>query len=215
MRLLIKNLLPCLLLPFIVSVNTLAAEKNFSTGEKYLEDFLANTHTLEADFRQTLRSAEGEVLQKTQGRFYLNRPGKFRWDYVTPYEQKIISDGYRIWIYDVDLAQVTVQKPSQGLSTTPMALLENSLTLHQQFDVVPLDHHDGIYRLKLLSKNADTDFGEIIVGLDKQGLRFLQLHDQFQQVTDIVFEQLKINNRLADILFKFKPPPGVDVYGGG
>lgn len=185
-----------------------------TTGERYLEDFLANTQTFEADFQQILRTHDGEVLQQTTGRFYLNRPGKFRWNYRSPSEQVIVSDGERIWIYDVELRQVTVQKQSAGLSTTPMALLENSFKLHQSFDVSPLDDHDGIYRLKLVSKTKDSDFGEIVVGLDANGLRFMQLHDQFEQVTDIVFSNISTNIKLAKELFEFIPPDGVDVFGG-
>jgi len=185
-----------------------------TTGERYLEDFLANTQTFEADFQQILRTHDGEVLQQTTGRFYLNRPGKFRWNYRSPSEQVIVSDGERIWIYDVELRQVTVQKQSAGLSTTPMALLENSFKLHQSFDVSPLDDHDGIYRLKLVSKTKDSDFGEIVVGLDANGLRFMQLHDQFEQVTDIVFSNITTNIKLAKELFEFIPPDGVDVFGG-
>ncbi len=200
---------------FLLSPRISVADGKLSTGEKYLENFLAHTRTMQADFRQVLRAENGEVLQQTEGKFYLSRPGKFRWNYMAPYKQKIISDGHQIWIYDVDLAQVTVQKSLQSLNTTPMALLDNRMKLHQQFNVVALDHRDGIYRLKLLSKKANTDFGEIVVGLDKHGLRFLQLHDQFKQVTNIVFSHIKINKHLAASLFQFKPPAGVNVYRGG
>lgn len=217
-------LIKIIVLFFIFSINTVVASekvsrsnlpaRNVSTGERYLENFLANTKTLQASFKQTLRNYNGEVLQQTNGQFYLHRPGKFRWDYVAPYEQEIVSDGQRIWIYDVDLEQVTVQKQVAGLSATPMALLENGETLHKNFKVINLDNHAGVYRLKLLSKKSDSDFGEIIVGLDKAGLRFLQLHDQFEQVTDIVFDDLQLNTQLAPALFQFKPPKGVDVFGG-
>jgi outer membrane lipoprotein carrier protein len=191
-----------------------SGSKTPTTGEIYLEDFLANTKTLEADFQQVLRTHENEILQQTSGRFYLSRPGKFRWNYRSPSEQVIVSDGERIWIYDVELQQVTVQKQSAGLSTTPMALLENSFKLHQSFNITPLDEHDGIYRLKLVSKTKDSDFGEIIVGLDAHGLRFMQLHDQFEQVTDIVFSDISTNIKLAKEIFEFTPPEGVDVFGG-
>ena len=209
---------------FVLTINTAVANeisagkdenaKTLSTGERYLENFLANTKTLKANFQQTLRSYEGEVLQQTKGQFYLDRPGRFRWNYLSPYEQEIVSDGERIWIYDVDLEQVTVQKQVAGLNATPMALLENSESLHKNFTIVALDNHSGVYRLKLLNKKGSSDFGEIIVGLDDKGLRFLQLHDQFEQVTDIVFDDLQMNTKLAPALFEFKPPQGVDVYGG-
>ena len=198
----------------VVSVNVFADDKKSSTGEVYLEKFLAKTQTLEANFQQTLRTHEGEVLQQTEGKFYLNRPGKFRWNYKTPYEQVIVSDGERIWIYDVDLKQVTVQKQSAGLPSSPMALLQDSAKLHQSFTVSPLDEHDGVYRLKLESKTKESDFTEIVVGVDAKGLRFMQLHDQFEQVTDIVFSEITTNSNLAKEVFEFIPPEGVDVFGG-
>jgi len=203
-----------LLLPFMASLNVSAAEPKISVGEAYLEEFLAKTQTLEAGFAQTLRTHDGEVLQQSEGTFYLDRPGKFRWNYRLPYEQIIVSDGVRVWIHDVELQQVTVQKKVASLPSSPMALLENSATLHKNFEVVPLDEQSGIYRLKLLSKTKESDFGEIIVGLDSKGLRFMQLHDQFEQVTDIVFSNVSTNTQLAKEIFEFIPPEGVDVFGG-
>jgi outer membrane lipoprotein carrier protein len=198
----------------VVSVNAFAEDEKTSTGEIYLEKFLAKTQTLEANFQQTLRTREGEVLQQTEGKFYLNRPGKFRWNYKTPYEQVIVSDGERIWIYDVDLEQVTVQKQIAGLPSSPIALLQDSSKLHQSFSVSPLDEHDGVYRLRLESKTRDSDFTEIIVGVDVKGLQFMQLHDQFEQVTDIVFSEITTNANLAKEIFEFTAPEGVDVFGG-
>lgn len=214
-----KSLLTNIFLLLVVYTANVHAEATsssteISVGERYLENFLANTKTLQADFQQTLRSQDGEVIQQTDGKFYLSRPGKFRWNYRSPYEQIIVSDGERIWIYDVDLQQVTVQKQAAGLPTTPMALLEDSFKLHQSFHVSPLDERDGLYRLKLVSKTKESDFGEIVVGLDAKGLRFMQLHDQFEQVTDIVFSGIETNIKLAKEIFEFIPPEGVDVFGG-
>ncbi len=198
----------------VVSVNAFAEDKKLSTGEIYLDKFLANTQTMQANFQQTLRTHDGEVLQQTEGKFYLNRPGKFRWNYQSPYEQIIVSDGDRIWIYDVELQQVTVQKQSAGLPATPMALLEDGSKLYQSFNVFPLDEQNGVYRLKLQSKTKESDFAEIVIGLDAKGLRFMQLHDQFEQVTDIVFSDISTNTKLSEDIFKFIPPEGVDVFGG-
>jgi len=197
-----------------LATNVVSADKKISTGEVYLENFLAKTQTLKANFQQTLRTHDGEVLQQTGGEFYLDRPGKFRWDYKLPYEQKIVSDGERVWIYDVDLQQVTVQRQDVSLPSSPMALLQDSSKLYESFNVVPMDEHEGVYRLKLESKTSASDFVEIVVGLDKNGLRFMQLHDQFEQVTDIVFSNIATNLHLKKELFEFIPPEGVDVFGG-
>lgn len=200
---------------FVASATSaFAADAEISAGEVYLEKFLANTKTLEADFRQTLRANDGVVLQQTEGVFYLDRPGKFRWNYKTPYQQIIVSDGDRIWIYDVELEQVTMQQQNAAQPASPMALLGDGFELKQSFNVYPLDEHNGIYRLRLESKTRESDFVEIVVGLDDSGLRFMQLHDQFEQVTDIVFSNISSNVKLAKELFEFIPPEGVDVFGG-
>lgn len=209
----IKILTNIVFLIALTSAHAFADDKK-SAGELYLEDFLQATSTIEADFQQVLRTHDGEILQQTAGQFYLSRPGKFRWNYMSPYEQTIVSDGKRIWIYDVELQQVTVQKKSAGLPATPMALLEDSSKLHENFYVTPLDEKDGVYRLKLQSKSKESDFGEIVIGLSTDGLRFMQLHDQFEQVTDIVFSNVKTNKKLAQEIFEFIPPEGADVFGG-
>jgi len=209
-----RSLNKLIFLVILFSQAAFADEKKLSTGEVYLENFLANTQTLQATFQQTLRTHTGELIQQSEGEFYLKRPGKFRWNYQTPYEQIIVSDGKRIWIYDVDLQQVTVQKESSSLPATPMSLLKDSSTLHENFNITPIDEKNGVYRLKLVSKKNESDFGEIVVGLDDKGLRFMQLHDQFEQVTDIVFSDTKTNIKLAKEIFEFVPPEGVDVFGG-
>lgn len=182
-------------------------------GQRLLDHFLKESKTMSANFTQTLRADDNEVLQESTGRFYLNRPGKFRWNYDSPYAQEIVSNGKLVWVYDVDLKQVTVQKQKASVSNTPMALMEGKLKLEEAYSISELDHRDGIYRLKLSSKSGDADFSELVVGVDRQGMRFMQLRDQFEQVTDIVFTELELNKKLEDDLFEFVPPEGVDVYG--
>ena len=214
-----KNIIINLFLSLtFMSVNVVAADSSASQGEILLQKFLDDTDTMQAEFHQVLRTHDGEVLQESSGMFYLDRPGdspgRFRWDYQAPHEQVIVSDGERIWMYDVELRQVTVQKQSTSLPQTPMALLQKSFSLSDNYDIAQLDERDGIYRLKLTNKHSDSDFGEIVIGVSAEGLRFLQLHDQFEQVTDIVFSDVTTNLVLENSVFRFVPPEGADVFGG-
>ncbi len=198
-----------LILSLVVPLNAYAGE-----GRVLLDKFLTETQTMSAHFKQTLKSAEGGMLQESAGTFYLQRPGKFRWNYTEPYPQEIVSDGERVWIYDVDLEQVTVQKQGTGRDNTPMALLQNRQRLEDAFEIHERGQEDGVYRIELLNKQLDTDFDRVMLGLDDKGLRFLQLHDQFDQTTHIFFTDLKSNPELEPLLFEFTPPEGVDVFGG-
>ena len=184
-------------------------------GRVLLDRFLTETQTMSANFKQTLKSSDGRLLQESAGVFYLQRPGKFRWNYTQPYPQEIVSDGKQVWIFDVDLEQVTVQQQGAGgNNNTPMALLQNKKNLEDAFEIHERGVDAGLHRIELLNKKDDVDFDRIMLGLDDKGLRFLQLHDQFEQTTYIHFTELQTNPELAPALFEFTPPEGVDVFEG-
>ena len=184
-------------------------------GRVLLEKFLTETNTMSANFKQVLQSSEGNLLQESQGQFYLQRPGKFRWNYTSPYPQEIVSDGDNVWIFDVDLEQVTVQKQASTLNNTPMALIESRENLETAFEIIERGEDAGMQRIELRNRKTDADFSRILLGLDEQGLRYLQLFDQFEQTTYIHFQDLKSNPELDAEIFEFTPPKGVDVFGGG
>ncbi len=179
-----------------------------------LDRFLTETKTMSANFKQTLTANDGRALQQSSGEFYLQRPGRFRWNYNEPYPQQIVSDGEQVWVYDVDLEQVTVQQHGPTQNNTPIALLQNKQKLEDAFQINELGTEAGLHRLELINKKDDVDFDRIVIGLDSQGLRSLQLHDQFEQTTDIYFTDLQTNPALDPALFDFTPPEGVDVFGG-
>jgi outer membrane lipoprotein carrier protein len=197
------------ILYLVLSSNAYAGE-----GRVLLDRFLTETQTMSADFKQTLQSSDGRVIQESTGEFYLQRPGRFRWNYTQPYPQEIVSDGDKVWVFDVDLEQVTVQKQGAGHSNTPMALLQNRQKLEDAFEIHERGSESGLYRIELLNREADSDFDRLLLGLDDKGLRYLQLHDQFDQTTSIIFTELHSNPELDAALFEFTPPEGVDVFGG-
>jgi outer membrane lipoprotein carrier protein len=193
---------------------TLPLTSNAGEGRVLLDKFLTETQTMSANFKQTLKASDGKLLQESTGEFYLQRPGKFRWNYTEPYPQEIVSDGDNVWVFDVDLEQVTVQQQGQTQNNTPMALLQNRQNLEDAFEIHERGSDSGVHRIELLNKKDDADFDRVMIGLDKTGLRFLQLHDQFEQTTYIYFTELRSNPELDASLFEFIPPEGVDVFGG-
>src|SRR5260370_221708 len=92
-----------------------AAASPAAEVEKYLSGLASWT----ADFEQTIDDGHGNVLRSAAGRLYLQRPGKFRWDYSQPSEQLVLADGKQIWFYDKDLAQPNVREVDTSLASTP------------------------------------------------------------------------------------------------
>ena len=195
----------------LLACGPLAAEQD--NGIDRLERFSANLDSLRARFEQSLLDAEGNAVQTSSGEVVLKRPGRFRWDYRLPYEQLIVADNKRLWIYDSDLQQVTVKELDNALGNAPIMLLSERRPLEEDFVIRSLGARDGLAWVELEPRVKDTDFARIVLGLGEQGMEVMQLQDNFGQATEIRFHDLQINVSVADALFEFVPPPGVDIIG--
>lgn len=193
-----------------------APVSNAALGEasaQFLERYLQGLTSLRADFRQVSTVAGGDAVEKASGRMYLQKPGRFRWDYREPNEQLIVSDGVNVWLFDQELEQVTVKPIDESLATTPALLLAGKSSVSESFDISDGGSRDGIDWIALAPKRPDTDFVEFRLGFAGGELRAMELKDKLQQTTRIDFSDVERNARLAGDLFTFKPPAGVDVIG--
>jgi outer membrane lipoprotein carrier protein len=180
-----------------------------------LQRFFDEVTSMRADFVQTVGAEGFASVDESEGVFRLQRPGKFRWDYTEPYEQHIIADGKKLWVYDVDLDQVIVKDLAFVLGQTPAVLLSGPVDLTQQFDIRPMPEREqlGLTWIELKPKNKDTGFDTILLGFSEKNLNAMELMDSFGQVTYLRFFNLQRNPQLDPSIFEFKPPPGVDVIG--
>lgn len=175
--------------------------------------YLRELGSLQADFLQTVEAGAGEVLQTVHGELYLQRPGRFRWQSRVPYEQTIVADGKSVWIYDVDLEQVTVRPMDEQLQTTPLALLSGSTPLQKAFDVQPDGVPGARSWFRLTPRDGGTEFESIRIAFRDGQIRELELVDALGQTTRLEMLNLKSNPSLAPGLFEFVPPEGADVVG--
>jgi outer membrane lipoprotein carrier protein len=181
-----------------------------------VEKYLNGLASWSADFEQTIDDGHGNVLRSAAGRLYLQRPGKFRWDYSQPSEQLVLADGKQIWFYDKDLAQANVRDMDTSLASTPASLLSGSASVGAQFNVTALPPSAGLQWFQLVPKHSDTDFQLVRIGFNKSGeLASMFLADKLNQITQLTFSNSKRNDKFAPDLFSFVPPPGVDVIGRG
>lgn len=183
------------------------------SGKQRLEKFINQVDTFEAIFTQEIVSEDGNVSPASSGKVLLSRPGRFSWEYEKPYPQKIIADGKNVWIYDKDLEQVTVKPLGDALSATPVALLTQKGNLIKNFELMEQASRESLSWVELKPKTLDTDFQRILIGLDHEGIKGMDLYDQFGQITVIRFHEAKYNTKIPSSQFKFTPPDGVDVIG--
>ena len=176
-----------------------------------LKSLLQQTTTARAHFAQIVLDSNMKTLQQATGTMQFSRPGRFRWEYDKPYEQIIVGDGTRVWLYDKDLNQVTVRRFDRAIGSSPAALLAGSNEIEKDYTLKGLPSRDGLDWLEAVPRTPDTAFERIRLGFGKTGLEAMELRDQFGQTTVIKFSTIERNAKLAPELFRFTPPKGVDV----
>ncbi len=176
-----------------------------------LKSFIASTHSAQSDFTQIVQDQNGKRIQSASGVMQFQRPGKFRWTYQKPYEQIIVGDGAKFWLYDKDLNQVTVKKLDAALGSSPAALLAGSNEIESGFKLTDTGTRDGLEWLKATPKGQDSSFSAVLMGFDASGLVVMELNDTFGHKTALRFSTMQRNPKFPAQQFQFTPPAGADV----
>jgi outer membrane lipoprotein carrier protein len=184
-----------------------------ASGLDQLHAFLEGTQTAQGSFKQAVVNKDRRTTQSTSGTFAFARPGKFRWTYEKPFDQLIVGDGEKVWIYDRDLNQVIVRKLDAALGSTPAALLAGDNALEKNFTLVAGGESNGLEFVDARPKAAESQFSRIRLGFVDDLPRRMELTDAFGQTTELTFADVKRNPKLAPDLFRFAPPQGADVVG--
>lgn len=210
--------------------------------ELLLQNFLKTTITWTADFEQiTILDSQKNSdsnNKKTQGKVYLFRPGKFKWQIDKPYTQIIIGNDEKVWLDDPDLQQTTIKKSNNLLEASPMALLAGKNNLHNDFNIENLSAEtenniknsiknsiknntkisneiSNLIFLRLTPKK-ESSFTEIILGLKNNNVNngeplLMQLVDNLNQRNQIIFFNSQINSKLQKEMFNFVIPKDRDI----
>jgi outer membrane lipoprotein carrier protein len=206
-----------------IAVSACAAS---ATGIKSLEIFVKTVKSGRADFIQVVTSPakEGQAprVKTSNGQFEFVRPGRFRFNYAKPFAQTIVADGQTLWLYDIDLNQVTARKQSQVLGSTPATLIASAVdlqALQADFVLTEAPDKDGLQWVIATPKGKDGQLQSVRVGLrDGAGvtassstLEVLEILDNFGQRSVLNFKQWQVNPHLPANAFEFIVPAGADV----
>ncbi len=171
-----------------------------------LEKNLGNYNAYQANFSQVNYDNKNKGGQKSQGRVYMQRPGKFRWETTNPYQQTVIANGNKLWIYDVDLKQASQQSLAKRGFNPAQLLTEPVANLTQKFTVT---QENGWF--KLLPNKSDRGFKSAYLRFQNNQLTGLKVINQLNQTNVFTFSNIQVNPKLSSGLFNFNPPKGVQV----
>lgn len=191
-----------------------------------LETFVRTVKSGRADFTQVVtspaRDGQPPRVKTSSGRFEFSRPNRFRFDYAKPFVQTIVADGQTLWLYDLDLNQVTARQQAAALGSTPAALIASAADLQAlQADFVLTDapDKDGLQWVVATPRSKEGQLQSVRAGFRVTGvgaaasstLAVLEILDSFGQRSVLSFQQMQLNPALAASTFVFKPPAGADV----
>ena len=198
------------------------AHTAWADGLESLEVFVKTVSSGRADFTQvvTAPAKEGQAPRSktSSGTFEFSRPNRFKFIYKKPFEQSIVADGQTLWLYDVDLNQVTARKQASVLASTPAALIAAApdlRALQADFTLAAAPEKDGLQWVVATPKAKDGQLQAVRVGFrpgeKSAGLAALEILDSFGQRSRLSFSKVEVNPTLPTDTFQFKAPQGADV----
>jgi outer membrane lipoprotein carrier protein len=194
------------LLLFLSTFSALARES------QELLELLNPIQTLQGNFVQTILDNKGKAVQRSEGKMALHRPGRFRWEVVSPIPQIIVANSTRLWIYDPDLQQVVIRPVAKTLGQTPAFLLTNVVqALDEDFIIKKMPAPKDWQWFSLVPKDPNSMFQTIQLGFQNHEIKKMRMQDSLGHSTVIEFKQTKANVDLPNNLFVFRLPANVDV----
>ena len=183
------------------------------TAAAQLSKLLNQFTTFQAEFTQQTFDKNRQLQQKSTGTVQIMRPGNFRWKTTSPSHQWVITNGTTLWIYDIDLQQVT-QQPVDRSPMSPAKLLSGNVDqLLKQFHVSMQTFKNKVSIFQLIPQQSNTDeaFHSVSLIFFGNQLKRIEIQTRLAQINVFSFSQVVMNQPLSPALFTFKVPPGVEV----
>lgn len=175
-----------------------------------LREFVRDVKSGRAAFTQVVTSNDGVKKKTSSGLFEFLRPNRFRFGYTKPFEQLVVADGNKVWIYDTDLNQASSRRIAQALGSTPAALLAGG-SIDGEFTLAAQPAKDGLDWVLATPKAKEGAFQSMRVGFKGKELTVVEVVDSFGQRTTLSFTRFEPNVALDATRFSFTPPQGADV----
>ncbi len=177
-----------------------------------LSQQLKTMESLAAQFQQQIKDSRGTLLQEASGTLTVKRPRRFHWRTEQPYEHLVVTDGVTLWLYDIDLEQISKQPFSADLDKAPALLLSGEVEqISRQYTVEILEQRQAFISFKLTPLMTDSVFKQLTISFNDKQLTAMSFHDNFDQITDITFSEVQLNPDINEQFFQFIPPAGVDI----
>jgi len=218
-RLLLLVLAGCLLQPRGAAAAGNKGGKRLASVIAGVETHYRSLKDFQADFVQVARILSYPEDQRSEGRVYLKRKRKMRWDYARPSKDQYFIDGDEVIQYSPEIRQARkVRLAGKGGVRSPLVFFEGLRSAEREYRISinsdPAFDRSTRYVLQLTPKDPKgVGLRRILLFVDKKDFHVgrIDQHDLYGNVTELHFRNVKINQGLTDAFFHFKAPAGVTV----
>jgi outer membrane lipoprotein carrier protein len=191
-------------------VITLAAEDE-ETALAALDGLLSPIETLQADVLQLIVESDGGVLEESSILMLLKKPDGFYWETLEPFPELIVTDGSTLWNYQPDLEQVVIEPWQNDNSELAAQLLSGDTSGLSADYRLERYHEPGFERFTLLPLDPDSPYRQIRLEFSRGQLGTIHIDSLSGEQTVWQFNDLQMNQPIADERFVFQPPAGVEI----
>jgi outer membrane lipoprotein carrier protein len=171
---------------------------------------------VQAEFTQATDIKATRQLKRAKGRIWIKRPNKLRWETLEPDPNILVSDGKTFWFYtppfDKDeRGQVIIKKTAQVQTQFLNALLSGSFDFEKGTTSIE-NRGSNAFLLKPKSGTAgDVQIAQITIDPTKKTITEVILTHTSGNQTTIKLQQVDLNAKLDEKLFKFVPDRKTDI----
>jgi len=163
---------------------------------------------------------QGDGISRTEsGTLWLKKPGRMRWEYHVPREKLFLIDSQNAYFY-ISGDRQAKKTPVKNLDDirSPLRYLLGKTRLEKELeglslapDLTPLQPGDIV--LRGVPKAMKDQLSEVVLEVSPaHQIHRIVLHGADSTVTDFRFSQIEENVPVQDALFRFIPPPGVEIF---
>lgn len=210
-----------LLTLFLTLVQTPLAVASETVSSDELNLWLSALAQFEARFEQRSYNELGVLAELSSGQLAIARPSRFRWDYETPFEQMILADGKQLWIYDIEMEQITVRSLADSMEALPSVLLSGEVDeILKTFSLTrkeskQSEQKESVMVLTLVPKQPTEllERVQLTLSSDSYQPKKLEIYDSYGRLTLLHFEKYQPLLENDFDRFKMQIPSDVDVVG--
>ena len=182
-----------------------------ANSDSDLSNILNQMNSLTGKFKQTVEDQNGATLQEVSGQFFFKKPNLFKWDYLEPSKNQLISDGELLYLYDPDLKQVVISQLKKFGGLSPAMLLVTS-DIESLFEITIVQDEKGTDWFRALPLEPEkANFKEVFINFVQKELKGMRIIDGFNNTTEIEFIKVSRNTEINEAIFLFNTPEDIDV----